>query len=117
MYLTVKQQIKHLSKQEYKILKHLCHIAKNLTNEAIYAIKQHYKTTHTYLGYNKVYQHLKMSPNYKMLNSNMAQQILKRVDSMFQSYFALLKKARTDECDAKNIIYRIIYQKTVIPVL
>ena len=102
MYLTIKQQIKHLSKQEYKILKHLCHIAKNLTNEAIYAVKQHYKTTHTYLGYNRLYQHLKMSPNYKTLNSNMAQQILKRVDAMFQSYFALLKKAHAGEYDTKK---------------
>ena len=34
MYLTVKQQVKHLSKEEYKTVKELCHIAKNLTNEA-----------------------------------------------------------------------------------
>ena len=36
MYLTVKQQIKHLSKEDYKSIKELCHVAKNLTNEAIY---------------------------------------------------------------------------------
>ena len=36
MYLTVKQQVKHLSKAEYKTIKELCHIAKNLTNQAIY---------------------------------------------------------------------------------
>ena len=96
MYLTIKQQIKHLSKQEYQILKHLCHIAKNLTNEAIYAVKQHYKTTHTYLGYNKLYQHLKMSPNYKTLNSNMAQQILKEVDGAFKAFFGLLRMKEND---------------------
>ena len=33
MYLTVKQQIKHLSKEDYKSIKELCHIAKNLTSE------------------------------------------------------------------------------------
>ena len=33
MYLTVKQQIKHLSKEYYKSIKELCHVAKNLTNE------------------------------------------------------------------------------------
>ena len=37
MYLTVKQQVKHLSKEEYKTIKELCHIAKNLTNEAMFA--------------------------------------------------------------------------------
>lgn len=36
MYLTVKQKVKHLSKDEYKSIKKLSHIAKNLTNEAIY---------------------------------------------------------------------------------
>ena len=36
MYLTLKQQVKHLSKKEFRNLKYLSHIAKNLTNEAIY---------------------------------------------------------------------------------
>ena len=30
MYLTVKQQVKHLSKEEYLTIKELCHTAKNL---------------------------------------------------------------------------------------
>ena len=42
MYLTLKQQVKHLSKKEFRNLKHLSHIAKNLTNEAIYNIRQYY---------------------------------------------------------------------------
>jgi hypothetical protein len=36
MYLTVKQQIKHLSKEDYRTLRELCHTAKNLANEAIF---------------------------------------------------------------------------------
>ena len=39
MYLTVKQQVKHLSKEDYRSIKELCHIAKNLTNRAIYNIR------------------------------------------------------------------------------
>jgi len=42
MYLTLKQQVKHLSKKEFRNLKHLSHIAKNLTNEAIYNVRQYY---------------------------------------------------------------------------
>ena len=34
MYLTLKQQVKHLSKKEFRNLKYLCHIAKNLKNQA-----------------------------------------------------------------------------------
>ena len=42
MYLTLKQQVKHLNKKEFRNLKYLSHIAKNLTNEAIYNIRQYY---------------------------------------------------------------------------
>ena len=94
MYLTVKQQVKHLSKEDYKSIKKLCHIAKNLTNEAIYNIRQYYFTEGEFLKYEKNYTLLKSSDNYKMLNSNMAQQILKEVDSSFKSFFGLLKLAK-----------------------
>ena len=94
MYLTVKQKIKHLSKEEYSILRELCHTAKNLANEAIYNIRQYYFTEGEYLRYEKNYALLKDSTNYKMLNSNMAQQILKEVDGSFKSFFGLLKLAK-----------------------
>lgn len=94
MYLTVKQQVKHLSKEDYKSLRELCHIAKNLTNEAIYNVRQYYFTEGKFLKYEKNYTLIKSSPNYKALNSNMAQQILKEVDGSFKSFFGLLKLAK-----------------------
>ena len=94
MYLTVKQQVKHLSKEDYKSLRELCHIAKNLTNEAIYNVRQYYFTEGKFLKYEKNYTLIKSSPNYKALNSNMAQQILKEVDDSFKSFFGLLKLAK-----------------------
>lgn len=94
MYLTVKQQVKHLSKEDYKTIKELCHIAKNLANEAIYNVRQYYFTEGKFLKYEKNYTLLKSSPNYKALNSNMAQQILKEVDGSFKSFFGLLKLAK-----------------------
>ena len=94
MYLTVKQKVKHLSKEEYSILRELCHTAKNLANEAIYNVRQYYFTEGEYLKYEKNYALLKDSLNYKMLNSNMAQQILKEVDGSFKSFFGLLKLAK-----------------------
>lgn len=94
MYLTVKQQVKHLSKEDYCSMKELCHIAKNLTNEAIYNVRQYYFTEGEFLRYEKNYTLLKNSPNYKALNSNMAQQILKEVDGSFKSFFGLLKLAK-----------------------
>ena len=94
MYLTVKQQVKHLSKEDYLALRELSHTAKNLTNQAIYNVRQYYFTEGEYLNYQKNYALLKNSENYKILNSNMAQQILKEVDGSFKSFFGLLKLAR-----------------------
>ena len=91
MYLTVKQQLKHLSKVEYLILRELCHSAKNLYNQVVYNIRQYYFDEGKYLNYVENNKLLKSSENYKILNSNMAQQILKEVDGAFKSFFRLLK--------------------------
>jgi putative transposase len=91
MYLTVKQQLKHLSKEEYLILRELCHSAKNLYNQAVYNIRQYYFDEGKYLNYVENNKLLKSSENYQILNSNMAQQILKEVDGAFKSFFRLLK--------------------------
>ena len=97
MYLVIKQQLKHLSKDEYKILRQLCHVAKNLKNQAIYNVRQHYFECQEYLSYNKNYGLLKTSDNYKMLNSNMAEQIIREVDKNFKSFFGLLRLAKKGE--------------------
>ena len=94
MYLTIKQQVKHLSKEEYRTIRKLCHVAKNLTNEAIYNVRQYYFTEGEFLKYEKNYTLLKTSSNYKALNSNMAQQILKEVDGSFKPFFGLLQLAK-----------------------
>ena len=103
MYLTVKQELKHLAKQEYLSLRKLSHIAKNLTNEAIYNVRQYYFNEGKYLNYEKNYVLLKSSDNYKMLNSNMAQQILKEVDGSFKAFFGLLKLAKKGKYSFKDI--------------
>lgn len=102
MYLTVKQQVKHLSKEDYHTIRELCHTAKNLANEAMYNIRQYYFTEGEYLHYEKNYVLLKNSDNYKALNSNMAQQILKEVDGSFKSFFGLLKLAKKGKYDIKD---------------
>ena len=102
IYLTVKQQVKHLSKEEYRTIRELCHVAKNLTNEAVYNVRQYYFTEGEYLNYQKNYVLLKNSDNYRTLNSNMAQQILKEVDGSFKSFFGLLKLAKKGRYSFKD---------------
>ena len=94
MYLTVKQQVKHLSKEDYRTIRELCHTAKNLANEAIYNVRQYFFTVVEFLKYENNNTLKKNSSNYKALNSNMAQQILKEVDGSFKSFFGLLKLAK-----------------------
>lgn len=101
MYLTVKQQLKHLSKTDYRNLRRLCRTAKNLMNQAIYVNRQYYFSESKYLGYEKTYAELKTSDNYKILNSNMAQQSMKVVDGMFQAFIALLKLVKEKRYDSK----------------
>ena len=102
VYLTIRQQAK-LSKYEYDTLLELCRYAKNLYNEALYNVRQYYFNESGYLNYEKNYHLLKNSDNYKMLNSNMAQQILKEVDGSFQAFFGLLRLARTGKYSFKDI--------------
>ena len=103
MYLTVKQEVKQFSKEDYRNIRRLSHIAKNLANEAIYNVRQYYFNEGKYLNYEKNYALLKKSRNYKALNSNMAQQILKEVDGMFQSFFALLELAKAGKYPFKSV--------------
>ena len=102
-YLCIKQQLKRLTKEEYLTLRELCYAAKNLYNEGLYSVRQYFFQTEQYLPYSKNYHLLKNSENYKMLNSNMAQQILKEVDGTFQSFFGLLKLAKQGEYNFQDI--------------
>lgn len=103
MYLTIKQQVKHLNKEEYNILRELCKISKNLTNQAIYNVRQHYFQEKQYLRYEANYHEMKTYQNYKLMNANMAQQTLKNVDIMFKSFFALIKLAKQGKYNFKHI--------------
>lgn len=103
IYLTKKQQVKHLTKEEYNILRELCRVAKNLTNQAIFNVRQHYFQEKQHLRYEANYHELKYLENYKLLNANIAQQTLKSVDQMFKSFFALIKLAKQGKYNFKHI--------------
>ncbi|WMM25518.1 transposase [Tissierella sp. MB52-C2] len=101
MYLTVKQQVKNLTKEEYLILRELSHTAKNLYNVALYNIRQYFFETGEYLSYGKNNLLCKNNENYKILNSNMSQQILKEVDGTFKSFFEFLKLKKLGKYNSK----------------
>lgn len=102
MYLAIRQQIKQLSKKDYQNIKHLCHIAKNLANEAIYNVRQFYFREKRYLNYYENWKLLKNnSANYKKLQTHVSQQVIQQVNTMFQSFFALLKLKKSGKYSQK----------------
>jgi len=99
VYRNQKNQVRHLTKQEYVALKTLCRLSKNLYNATLYTIRQYYFTEKKYLRYESAYHALKDNENYKLLNTDIAQQTMKVVDRNFKSFFALINKAK--QCDYK----------------
>lgn len=94
MYLTQKNQIRGLLTSEYEALRRLCHLSKNLYNVGLYSVRQFYFAESRYLRYESNYHYCKENENYKLLNTDIAQQTLKVVDRSFRSFFNLIKAAK-----------------------
>jgi len=103
IYGCQKQQLNKLTKKEYVALREISRLAKNLYNVGLYNFRQYYFQENKYITYESNYQLSKNNENYKLLNSNMAQQILKEVDTVFSSFFALIKKAKEGNYSFQNI--------------
>lgn len=115
-YGVIKQRANHIKYKDYKVLKELAFASKNLYNKATYIKRQDFfrikairksinrsnlpkdrklallkRSDLKLINYKKLYHIMKNEPEYKVLNANMSQQILKLVDENFNSFFALLK--------------------------
>ena len=73
----------------------MCALSKNLYNSALYAVRQYYFAEKKYLRYESAYHICKENENYKLLGTDLAQQIMKVVDRSFKSFFALISKAKS----------------------
>ncbi|ABO68475.1 hypothetical protein GTID1_11595 [Geobacillus thermodenitrificans] len=96
MYFCIKQQFNGLTKEECLTLGELCRIAKNLYNAGLYNVRQYYFEHKEFLNDGKNCRLVKTNENHKLLNSNIAQQILKKVNEAFQSSFDLAKQGKDD---------------------
>ena len=94
MYLTQSNQIRGLTKQEYLALATLCRLSKNLYNVGLYSVRQFFFAERQYLNYEANYHAVKGNENYKLLNTDIAQQTLKVVDRSFKSFFKVIQKAQ-----------------------
>ena len=103
MYLTVKNQLRNLPVKYFETLRLLCHLSKNLYNEALYSVRQYYFTERKHLTYESNYHECKSSENYKSLGTDVAQQTMKVVDRNFKSFYALISKAKAGDYQFKQI--------------
>lgn len=92
---TWKQNLKHLTAGQYHTLRTMCKLSKNIYNQSIYNIRQHYFAEGTYLRYESNYPFMKNEENYKVLGAAVAQQTMKCADNAFKSFFGLLKLAKS----------------------
>jgi len=69
----------------------LCHLSKNLYNEANYLIRQEFFKTGRWIRYYELNKELKESENYKSLPAQTAQQILQLLDKSWKSFFKAIK--------------------------
>ena len=116
---TWKCSLKHLKATEYQFLREMCHLSKNVYNESVYNIRQHYFAEGTYLRYEANFGQMKYSENYKNLGSNISQQSMRAADQSFKSFFALKKKAAKGEYESwkvklpkyldKNSFYPVVF--------
>lgn len=90
MYLTEKHIIKR-THPFYNECDRLCFQSKNIYNQGLYNVRQHYFNTKTYLNYYGNYDLTKTQECYDYLPKKVFTQTLKHVDMVFKSFFALLK--------------------------
>jgi len=93
-YKAIKTRIK-LDKDQTRFLLLLMRSAKNLYNQALYNVRQHFFDTGEFLTYNENYHLLKTSENYKMLNSSLGQTVIKKVDEAMKAFFGSIKSTNT----------------------
>lgn len=90
MYLTEKHIIKK-THPFYNECDRLCFLSKNIYNQGLYNVRQHYFSTKTYLNYYGNYDLTKTQECYDYLPKKVFTQTLRLVDRNFKSFFALLK--------------------------
>lgn len=100
---TWKQNLKHLTVEQYRMLRELCSLSRAVYNESLYNIRQHYFEEGSYLRYEANYYLVKNSNNYKRLGANVAQQSMKGADASFKSFFGLMKLAKSGKYQSWKI--------------
>lgn len=101
MFITQKNQIRDLDKAQFEALRALCRLSKNLYNVGLYTVRQYWFAERKHLQYESNYHQCKGNENYKLLNTDIAQQTLKVVDRTFKSFYGLINAVKTGSYQQK----------------
>ena len=99
--LLVEKQIIRPSNPLYKELDKLCLLSKNLYNVTLYTIRQHYFETKKYLSYFSIVNDFtkENQVDFRALPAKVSRYTLQLVDQNMKSFFALIKKKKTNKYD------------------
>ena len=75
----------------------ICHLSKNLFNEANYMIRQEFINNGKWIRYNMLAMVMKTSENYILLPAQAAQQVLRNLDLSWKSFFQAMKAWNKDK--------------------
>ena len=117
MYATQKNQLRRLSHQEFNALTALCRLSKNLFNVALYESRQYFFNERKRLSYESNYHICKSNENYRLLNTDIAQQTMKVVDRSMRSFLGLLKAVSIGRCDQKPQLPRYLPKEGYFPLI
>lgn len=118
MYL-VEKHIINKNHSFYNECDDLCFKSKNIYNQGLYNVRQHYFITKSYLNYNSNYHLTKTQECYNYLPSKVFCQTLRLLDNNFKSFFSLLKNPSVKNripkyLDKEKGRYTTIYPKQTL---
>ncbi|MFM2060874.1 MAG: hypothetical protein RLZZ507_544 [Cyanobacteriota bacterium] len=117
MYATQKNQLRRLSRQEFNALTALCRLSKNLFNVALYECRQYFFAQRKRLTYESNYHICKSNENYRLLNTDIAQQTMKVVDRSMRSFVGLLTAMSIGRCDQKPQLPKYLPKDGYFPLI
>ncbi|RMF27014.1 MAG: transposase, partial [Cyanobacteria bacterium J083] len=117
MYANQKNQLRRLSRQEFVALSTLSGLSKNLFNVALYECRQYFFQERKRLSYESNYHICKLNENYRLLNTEIAQQTIKVVDRSMKSFLNLLQAIYLGRYNQKPQLPRYLPKEGYFPLI
>lgn len=95
----------------------MCRLSKNLFNVALYESRQYFFAERKRLTYESNYQICKSNENYRLLNTDIAQQTMKVVDRSMRSFLGLLNALSIARCQQKPQLPKYLPKDGYFPLI